>query len=154
MKRLLELKLKIYEKDYPKHLELFKKETGIVLDVEDVHTFAKFNRWKTRRIKDSVKATVAVEQIFMKLDKIYYKNDLNFDSGICIDPMKRNIYFPSDGSDADGKLFHVDPVKSSGLVTQYFETDPLACEMVYKALEKVEEMKEEYEYNQFVSQYS
>lgn len=154
MKQLLKLKLKMYEENYPKHLEVFKKETGITLDTEDIHTFAKFNRWLNRRIRDSIKATVMVERIFIKLDKIYYKDDLNFDSGIYIDPKNRNIYFPSDGSDVDGKLFHVDPFKSSGLVTQYLETDPSACEMVYKALEKVEELKEEYEYNEFITRYS
>ena len=154
MKRLLELKEKMYRKEYPKHLELFKKETGIVLDTEDVHTFAKFDRFLKRRVKDSIKATTEANRIFMDLKEIYYKDALNLDNGICIDPKNQNIYFPSDGSDAAGELFHIDPFKPSTSLRQYLETDPSACKMVYEALEKVEEMKEEYEYNQFVSRHS
>ena len=149
----LEVKLKVFKEDYPNHLDLFEKETGIVLDVKDIHTFAKFDCWLKRRMSDAIKATVAVERIFMMLTKMYYKDLINFDGGIYIDPKNQNIYILSDGSN-DGKLFYVDPFKSSGLVTKHLETNPSACKMIYKALDKVKLMKEEYEYNEFIRKYS
>lgn len=154
MKRLLEVKLKVFKEEYPKHLELFKKETGITLDVNDVHTFAKFDRWKKRRIKDAIKASCDAEIMIMELSKIYYKDALNFDNGLCLDPVNHNIYFPSDGSDAAGELFHVDPFKTRMGMTRFLETDPMACEMVRNAMVKVEEIVEEHEYNEFVRKHS
>lgn len=154
MKRLLEVKMRVFEKEYAKHLELFKKETGVVLDIEDVHTFAKFDRWKKRRIKDAIKASCDAESMVMGLSRIYYKDALNFDSGLCLDPVNHNIYFPSDGSDADGDLFHVDPFKTRMELTRFLETDPEACEMVRAAKSKVEEIIEEHEYNEFVRKHS
>ena len=154
MKRLLDVKLRVFEKEYQKHLELFKKETGIVLDTEDVHTFAKFDRFLNRRMKDAIKATTCVDKIFMILGEICFNDSLNFDNGISLDLKNKNIYFPSDGSDAAGELFCVDPFKPSTALRHYLETDPSACKMVYDALEKVEEMREEHEYNEFVRKHS
>lgn len=154
MKRLLELKEKLYRKEYPKHLDLYTKETGITLDTADVHTFAKFDRFLKRRMKDAIKATTCVTKIFTILGEIHHNDPLNFDNGISLDPKNQNIHFPSDGSDAAGELFRVDPFKPSTALRQYLEIDPSACTMVYEALQKVEEMKEDYEYDQYVSRHS
>jgi len=154
MKRLLEVKLRVFKKEYAKHLELFKKETGVVLDIEDVHTFAKFDRWKKRRIKEAIKTSCDAESMIRDLRIIRYNETINFDDGLILDLKNDNIYFPSDGSDADGQLFHVDPFKSGMAMTRYLETDPGACEMVRRARAEVDQIVEEYEYNEFVRKHS
>lgn len=154
MKRLLEVKLRVFEKEYTKHLELFKKETGIVLDVEDVHTFAKFDRWKKRRIKEAIKASCDAESMIRDLRIIRYNETINFDSGLILDLKNDNVYFPSDGSDAAGELFHVDPFRSGLAMTRYLETDPGACAMVKSAKEEVDKIIEDHEYNEFVRKFS
>lgn len=154
MKYLLKLKHQVFKEGYPKHLELFKKETGIELDVEDVHTFARYEQWFKRRVEDATKATCIADSLFTDLGHIAYRESLNFEDGLCIDPKNQNIYFPSDGSDTDGHLFHLDPYKSSGELSDFLETDPEACEMIRRARAKVDEMKEQYEYDEFVRKYS
>jgi len=137
-----------FKREYSDHLELYKKETGIALNIEDIRTFAKFDRWLTIRMSDAMQATMYVYEIFKMLTNMHYKDIITFDGGIYIDPKNQNIYFPSNKSDADGTLFFIDPLSSP--MAKYLETDPSACDILYKAFEEVKSMKKDYDYNELV----
>lgn len=144
-----------FEKEYSEHLELYKKETGGVLDTKDIHTFAKFYCWLTRRMRASAKSSTNINRIFTDLRDIHYNDEINFDNGICIDPKDQTIYIPSkDGNNAAGNLFHIELFKTNSQLSKYLETDPAACDMINTILTIVDSMRDKYEYDNFVRKYS
>lgn len=154
MNKLLGVK-NAFEKEYSEHLDLYKKETGGVLDINDIHTFAKFYCWLTNRMRESAKASTNVNRIFVELRDIHHEDEINFDNGICIDPKSQTIYLPSsDVNNAAGGLFHIDLLKTNSQLSKHLETDPMACAMINTALTVVESMRNKYEYDSFVRKYS
>lgn len=144
-----------FEESYSDHLELYKKETGGVLDIDDIHTFAKFYCWLTNRMRESAKSSTNVNRIFTELKDIRHEDEMNFDNGICIDPKNQTIYIPSsDVNNAAGNLFQIELLKTNSNLSKYLETDPIACDMISEVLTVVESMREKYEYDSFVHKFS
>lgn len=149
----LEVKKKILERDYAERMATFKKETGVTLDVNDIHTFVKYDMWVKKISRRARNSMSLISDIIYTLDPLYLKETVILDSGLCIDFMNREIYFPSDGTDADGKLFSIDKYRVNTGLEDFLELNNWENELE-EAYTKAKELRDEREYADLVKQYS
>lgn len=149
----LEVKKKILERDYAERMATFKKETGVTLDVNDIHTFVKYDMWVKKISRRARNSMSLISDIIFTLDPLYLKETVILDSGLCIDSMNREIYFPSDGTDADGKLFSIDKYRVNTGLEDFLELNNWESELE-EAYKKAKELRDEREYADLVKQYN